>query len=87
MRLEPYGPRVVVTDPPAQDRRIGEIVLPPSAGQLRRMLVVAVGPDVDGLEPGDVVWFDRQRCRGLEAPGSGQLVIEATCIYAIERDE
>lgn len=90
--LKPYGRRVLVQDPPAAQE--SGIIIPDSAKNLKRSVVVAVpeltvifagmeeGQSIDiGLKPGDVV-LHRPEC-GDEVDG-GRRLIDIDCIRAVE---
>lgn len=78
--IKPYGQRVAVVDPPAEDQTSSGLILPPGTERLNRGIVIGVGDEVPHLSEGDMVWYG-DGC-GLEI--DDLKVLPADCIIAWE---
>lgn len=81
--VKPFGARVKVTDPPDDAQQEFRIHLPDGVRlDLTPGIVLEVGdrPDLERLDPGDVIWFSHV-CNIL-----GDIkIIEGGCIVAYEK--
>lgn len=82
--LKPFGPRVLVEDPPAEME--SGIILPDSAQPLGKGIVVEIGQPLTDfgmpdLHPGDLIYFKK----GCGEEVDGQRVIGMECIIAFRR--
>ena len=76
LSLEPLDDQVVVepTDEEAETR--AGLIIPASAeAQCRSGIVTAVGPDADGVSPGDKVLFPRDAGYDVRLAGTAQKVL------------
>lgn len=92
----PYGYRIMVKDPPADDQRsAGGLIVPTDADSLRRGIVSRVGqspPEAEwDIEPGDTVWYPAgcgRELRTVDSHGTDTItVLEIGCIWAVEPKE
>ncbi len=81
--LEPLDDQVVVepTDEEAETR--AGLIIPASAeAQCRSGIVTAVGPDADGVSPGDKVLFPRSAGYDVRLAGTAQKVLRRRDLVA-----
>lgn len=82
MSLHPFGPRLTVVDPPADDQRPSRLIVPETARSVPRGIVLETSEGV-GLEPGCLVYYECG-CHGCAREVDGVKVISAECVIAWE---
>lgn len=90
LKVRPLGDRIVVKPLEEEQRTKSGIVLPDTAKEKpQRGLVVAVGDDEDVIKvkPGDRVLYPRYAGTEVRVGGLDHLVIDATELLAVLRDE
>ncbi len=89
-RVEPLGARVLVRVLEEESVTSSGLVIPDTAKEKpQRGLVVAVGDDEElvKVKPGDRVLYPRYAGTELRVDGADHLVIDATELLAVLRDE
>lgn len=87
MMLAPVGERVLAASPPVEDRRVSGLIIPDHYDRVKMAIVMKCGDGLGlsalGLVPGDMIYY----LEGSESKIKDLLILEASYIIAIERDD
>jgi hypothetical protein len=81
--LKPFGPRVLVADPPMDSSRTSVLIIVGEVHHVKKGIVIEVGDEVPYLEPGDVVYY-QENC---EVEIASYKIINANCVLAYEKED
>jgi chaperonin GroES len=85
--LEPLDDQVVIQPSDGEAETRGGLIIPASADTpCRTGIVTAVGPDVQGLEPGDKVLYPKDEGYDVRLAGMSMRVMKRTDIVARVHD-
>lgn len=59
--LTPYGRRIIIQDPPAEEARASGLILPDGVAGITLGVLLAKGDEVPYLQKGDTIWYYKDR--------------------------